>query len=386
MDDKFLNLSMSYGWINRLCSLLKKGQNHNMKIMSYYTEEQNSLISDSYTGIQVKSTESSTSDTDVPHLTTSSSDSPFEDPQITVPVDVIGNVKYDDIVKTTSIRKYEKGYVVGISMRGKSHIKDNLPCQDNHWFETVADGWDLYIVSDGAGSAKYSERGSIANCKLLSKLIRQLLEKNNWVNDGIFPSELEWYIEMRSIFETMRLFYKSKVEELSDGSEIKDFNATALVVLVTPNGLLSAHIGDGRMGYKDDENNWYAIMTPHKGEEANQTLFVTSNWEKLSTPSYKIGGLFIPEVRTIRKKPQVVVLMSDGCEKATWECTMYNEDIGKYADKNTPFAGFLNPLVQALDESDSEENRLMTLQEIISSGTEACVREQDDKTFLMGRY
>ena len=189
---------------------------------------------------------------------------------------------------------------------------------------------------------------------------------------------------MRSIFETMRLFYKSKVEELSDGSVVKDFNATALVLLVTPNGMLSAHIGDGRMGYKNQNNEWCSIMTPHKGEEANQTLFVTSSWDKPTTPSFRVAGLTIPEVRLVKERPQVIVLMSDGCEKATWECTMYNEELGKYADKNIPFAGFLNPLIESLDNGNEE--RFETLKEIISDGTEACSREQDDKTILLGRY
>lgn len=355
--------------------------------MSSYYEEQGSVMSDNYAGIQVKSTDASMSDCGDVNVHTrddSSNDSPFDEQQTVAPVGMTFKEKYDDIAKSTFVCKSEKNYVVGISLRGKSHIKDNLPCQDNHWFESVAEGWDLYVVSDGAGSAKHSERGSLANCKLIGKLVRQLLEKNNWVVENVFPSELEWYIEMRSIFETIHLFYKSKVEEMSDGSVVKDFNATALVVLVTPNGLLSAHIGDGRMGYKDQNGNWHAIMTPHKGEEANQTLFVTSGWDRPSTPSYKICGLSVPEVRIIKEKPQVVILMSDGCEKATWECTMYDEDLGKYTDKNTPYAGFLNPLIHALD--DSEEAKLSTLQDIISNGTEACLREQDDKTILIGRY
>lgn len=313
-------------------------------------------------------------------------DTPFEDSHANASRGTYDTEKSqsDDIAKEISICKPDGSYIVGISLRGKSHIKDNLPCQDTHWFETIDEGWDLYVVSDGAGSAKYAERGSTANCKLIAKLMRQLLENNTWIKENKLPSELEWYIEIRSIFETMRLFYKSKVEEMSDGTVVNDFNATALVVLVTPKGLLSAHIGDGRMGYRDYNNNWHSIMTPHKGEEANQTLFVASCWERPMTPSYKINGLSIPEVRVIEEKPQVVILMSDGCEKASWECVMYDDVLGKYADKNTPYAFFLDPLLQALD--DSKSNRQLTLQEIISNGTDICRREQDDKTMLIGRY
>lgn len=362
------------------CSFIHKEQNLCKDSVSQIAEDSQPLTNSVYTGIQVKTTEP-ISDGD---KSTIVDDNPFDEPQVVVKTDIDNHTQYEDIVKKTSCNLPKGKYVVGLSMRGRLHVRDNKPCQDNHWFESISEGWDLYIVSDGAGSAKHAERGSLANCKLISKLIKQLLEKNNWIEDNVFPTELDWYIEMRSIFETMRLFYKSKVEELSDGSVVKDFNATALVLLVTPNGMLSAHIGDGRMGYKNQNNEWCSIMTPHKGEEANQTLFVTSSWDKPTTPSFRVAGLTIPEVRAVNEKPQVVILMSDGCEKATWECTMYNEDLGKYSDKNIPFAGFLNPLLESLDNTNEE--RFETLKEIISDGTEACSREQDDKTILLGRY
>ena len=365
------------------CSIFQKEQNLGRETMPYITEDSNQVENNVYTGIQIKTTDAITLHNENVE-SCHSNDSPFDEPHDYSERDIVDNVQYDDIVKKTNTTLTNGKYVVGLSMRGKSHIKDNKPCQDNHWFENIHEGWDLYIVSDGAGSAKYAERGSLANCKLISKLIRQLLEKNNWIKDNILPTELEWYIEMRSIFESMRLFYKSKVEELSDGSVVKDFNATALVLLVTPKGMMSAHIGDGRMGYKDWNNEWHPLMTPHKGEEANQTLFVTSNWMNPTIPSFKVSGLSIPEVMVENIIPQVVVLMSDGCEKATWECTMYDDALGKYADKNIPFAGFLDPLVTSLDNVG--EDRFSTLKEIISDGTEACSREQDDKTVLLGRY
>lgn len=365
------------------CSFFHKEQNHGKETMPHIAEDSQHVKNNTNIGTQIKTSDVTILHDDVVE-SSHSIDNPFDEQQNHSERDIVDNSQYDDIVKKTNTTLTNGKYVVGLSMRGKSHVKDNKPCQDNHWFENIHEGWDLYIVSDGAGSAKHAERGSLANCKLISKLIRQLLEKNNWIKDNILPTKLEWYIEMRSIFESMRLFYKYKVEELSDGTVVKDFNATALVLLVTPKGMMSAHIGDGRMGYKDWNNEWHPLMTPHKGEEANQTLFVTSNWEKPTIPSFKVAGLSIPEVMVENTIPQVVVLMSDGCEKATWECTMYNDALGKYTDKNQPFAGFLDPLVISLDNVD--EDRFLTLKEIISDGTEACSREQDDKTILLGRY
>lgn len=351
--------------------------------MSQITDDKLPVVPNVYAGEQNKATDAVTT-TDTGMGSSKVDDIPFDDHQDDINKTDVIDVQFENVIKSTFATLSNGEYVVGLSLRGKAHIKDNKPCQDNHWYENIHDGWDLYIVSDGAGSAKYAERGSLANCKLLSKLIRQLLENKKWIKDNVLPTELEWYIEMRSIFESMRLFYKSKVEELSDGSVVKDFNATALVLLVTPKGMLSAHIGDGRMGYRNQNNEWHSLMTPHKGEEANQTLFVTSSWDKPTIPSYRVSGLSVREVRVVKEKAQVVVLMSDGCEKATWECTMYDETKGKYADKNTPFAGFLNPLVDSID--NTEEEKCSILKRIISDGTEACSREQDDKTILLGRY
>ncbi|MBK7438376.1 MAG: protein phosphatase 2C domain-containing protein [Saprospiraceae bacterium] len=45
-------------------------------------------------------------------------------------------------------------------------------------------------------------------------------------------------------------------------------------------GLICSHIGDGRAGYQDNENTWHSVLEPFKGEEANQTIFITSDiWE-----------------------------------------------------------------------------------------------------------
>lgn len=71
------------------------------------------------------------------------------------------------------------GYVLGFSMQGRSHIMNNIPCQDYHAFEDLGDGWLLAITSDGAGSAREAARGSKANCELAMRLVKQLLDEKN---------------------------------------------------------------------------------------------------------------------------------------------------------------------------------------------------------------
>ena len=273
-------------------------------------------------------------------------------------------------------------YVLGASLRGRSHEMHETQCQDYHAFEYIENGWYILSVSDGAGSARCAERGSKANSTFAIKLIKELLEQKQWVESNYFPSELEWYIESRSIFERIKLIIRTKVSELEGDYVETDFNATLLMAIVTPQGVLCAHVGDGRMGLLTQENEWIATMTPHKGEEANQTLFLQSGWTSPRVPAFNVAGIYVPETRVFVGIPKAIVLMTDGCERASWECSIMDPELGKYVDKNRPYHGFMNPLLDALNETKDDE-KLQLFIDIIDHGTNACEREIDDKTMLL---
>lgn len=276
----------------------------------------------------------------------------------------------------------DSAYVVGASLRGRSHEMHETQCQDYHAFEYIENGWYILSVSDGAGSAKCAERGSKANSTFAIKLVKELLEQKQWVENNYFPSELEWYIESRSIFERIKLIIRTKVSELEGDYVETDFNATLLMAIITPLGVLCAHVGDGRMGLLTQKNEWIATMTPHKGEEANQTLFLQSGWTSPRVPAFNVGGVYVPETRVFVGIPKAIVLMTDGCERASWECSIMDPDLGKYIDKNRPYHGFMNPLLDALNETKDDE-KLQLFIDIIDHGTNACEREIDDKTMLL---
>ncbi|WP_287619538.1 PP2C family serine/threonine-protein phosphatase [Parabacteroides sp.] len=284
----------------------------------------------------------------------------------------------------TSLSLSKKSYAVGVSMQGRSHIRQGIPCQDYHKFEILHDGWYLAIVSDGAGSAKESARGSKANCELASKLIKQLIDEKEWIKNEYFPSEKEWYIETRNIFEIIQALIERKTRQNNDGLEARDFNATLLLALITPKGILTAHLGDGRMGYLSQDGTWKSLMTPHKGEEANSTIFIPNEWNRqYKIPAFRMSDVFIPETFALQENPKVIVLMSDGCENFTWQCMSYDKDRNFYFDANVPFSGFLNPLLDEMNNISDAEDRIKRLVEILNIGTIGGRREQDDRTFLL---
>lgn len=316
---------------------------------------------------------------------------------------------------------------IGFSIQGRSHIVHEIPCQDYHLFSKLADGWYLAITSDGAGSARESGRGSKGSCELAQKMIQTLLKEKKWIEKNYFPTELEWYIEIRNIFELIQLiinnnalrqaeqFKKNLIEKLSilekEANEInddkcyiklkskvddvrrnidkplegRDFNATLILMLVTPEGMLTAHIGDGRMGYLSQQGEWKSLMIPHKGEEASATVFIPNNWNRQQCiPSFQMSDAYLPDVRVIKERPKAFVLMSDGCENFTWRCYTYDQKQQCYKDPNEPHEKFLNPLLQEMKAKVDGTERLNRLIEIINTGTQAGLKEQDDRTILLG--
>lgn len=322
----------------------------------------------------------------------------------------------------------KNGYIVGFSIQGRSHICDGIPCEDYHAYTEIAPGWKLLITSDGAGSARESARGSKANCDMATNFIKQLLVQKGWIEKNYMPTELEWYVEIREIFLAMKGIitvqaakqapqYKASkedalaeleaeiaksedkvvigkleskkqdiIEHINKPLTARDFNATIILMLITPNGMLTAHIGDGRMGYKSKDGKWKALMTPHKGDEASSTVFIPNDWEQNRVPAFTMSNAYLPDVRVVHELPDVVVLMSDGCENITWSCYASNEQTGCYYDPNIPYVGFFEPLLEEMNRDLRPEQRIERLIEIINVGTKAGKAEHDDRTMLFGVF
>lgn len=274
--------------------------------------------------------------------------------------------------------------VVGTSVIGSSHISMNLPCQDNCKYEYLGDGWGIAVTSDGAGSAKHSQVGSNIVAVRAIEYLKKVIEKKEWKTKNILPSEAVWtqhaYNVFHYIYEDLVNFGKAK------GVDHKDLSATVIVLIHTPNGVLSAHIGDGRCGYKDMNGNWKSIITPHKGEEANQTIFITSDF--WSIHNYVMSDVAVPECIVVREPITAFVLMSDGCEHTVWLCNQYDEAKQKYYDPNTPYAKLLDNCCETIiidhNENTPLDERAAKWENFIVAGNKKFETESDDKTLLLG--
>ena len=291
-----------------------------------------------------------------------------------------------EIGEISSAVDVDKWIVVGASVQGNGHIDMEVPCQDSHAYEYLSDGWGIAIVSDGAGSAKLSHKGSAAIVSRTMFHFKNLIAQKEWIAKNLLPSDGEW---MRESYQVLKQVH-GDIRALSQHIECapKDLSATVIVVIHSPQGLLVVHVGDGRAGYMDINGSWHSLITPHKGEEANQTIFMMSDFWNI--PFYEMSGVMVPESIVIQQPVSAFTLMSDGCESTSWLCNQYNEDTGKYFDPNVPYAKFFNDLLETLqsfhEDSIPIEERKEKWFNFIKSGNKSFVKEIDDKTMILALY
>lgn len=274
--------------------------------------------------------------------------------------------------------------VVGASVIGRGHVESNIPCQDSNTYADLGNGWGIAITSDGAGSAKHSHVGSKIVVARSKAYFEQLILGASWYKDNTIPDDLTWsklvFRALKAVRDDLQRFADEKQEKL------ESFAATVIVVVHTPNGLLVAHIGDGRAGYQDQSGTWHSLITPHKGEEANQTIFITSDFWNI--PYYEMSGVSVPETKVIKETVRSFVLMSDGCEHTSWDCNLYDADKGVYYDPNTPHAAFFNPLIETLKELKKNDfpfgERSEKWYNYLDKGNKSFIKETDDKTMILG--
>lgn len=273
--------------------------------------------------------------------------------------------------------------VANISSWGDSHKSLNIPCQDYHAYEPISDGWGIAVISDGAGSAKYSHYASLEIVHNAIRVFKDLVI-GDFIKNQSLPTDREW---SKKAYQSL-VSIKGNLVELCNKNMCNknDLNATIIVVIHSPNGLLVTHIGDGRAGYKNQEGEWFPLITPHKGEYANQTVFLSSDiW---NTAFCEVSGVPVPESIVVREKVSAFTLMSDGCENSAWLCNTYDQIENKYHDPNIPFKTFLDSIVlkvkSHLEFDDNHVNIKKMLYEMIQCGNNYQVKESDDKTLIVG--
>ncbi len=246
---------------------------------------------------------------------------------------------------------------VGASVKGTSHLKSTLPCQDASAYTVMESGVFLAAVSDGAGSASKSDLGAqqAVNQALLALYL-------NLVNE-IPDSGALWAEVLREAFRAAR----DHVFRLpdTDGGEVRDYSCTLTLVIADLDWLVTGQIGDGLAVAQTLHGGLDIIAAPQRGEYADSTFFLTGDHaEDMFSGRVYRQGVDIEPV-------SAVALMTDG---------LTNLAIDR--NRNVAHAPFFAPLLRFPAEINNQETAYDELYRFLSSDR-VNSRTDDDKTLVL---
>jgi serine/threonine protein phosphatase PrpC len=180
------------------------------------------------------------------------------------------------------------------SKRGRSHAHEGRYRDDDFTFiNDTATGWGIVVVADGAGSAKYSRKGSQIACHTVADYFLNANENRFTALDAPVAAFLaDRNDETQKNLSTCFVEHIGKAafaaqaaireESITANAEIRDF-ATTLIFAVMKHfeaGYVigSFWVGDGGIGIFDRGKSAVTVLgTPDSGEFAGQTRFLTQS-------------------------------------------------------------------------------------------------------------
>lgn len=248
---------------------------------------------------------------------------------------------------------------IGACSVGTSHTKSGTECQDRAACLEVRgkDGRSVLIavVSDGAGSAKYSSIGShlVVRCFAFKAV--------TYVRDGGIVDNIKedtirnWLDEIRD---------RISAAARSKDSVPREFAATMIAAVVSDRIATIAHIGDGACVLRRRENQeWEVPSWPAHGEYASSTYFVTDDPQP--NLRFTIIDAGISEL----------AIFSDGLERLALD----------FSD-NRPSEKFFGPMFAPIAVNRAGRNRSLSkaLRSFLDS-PKITERTDDDKSLVLAR-
>ena len=154
--------------------------------------------------------------------------------------------------------------IIQCTVRGRSHIKEDIPCQDKICSMNSGD-FVVSALADGAGSAKLSHFGAERVTQYMCTCMKEGFSEFYDEKDGTaFKHQI-----VSGIISELKELAEEK------GCDVKDLASTLMVVSVKEDKYILLHIGDGVIGYLKKDGLKVA-SAPDNGLFANVTVFTTS--------------------------------------------------------------------------------------------------------------
>jgi hypothetical protein len=268
--------------------------------------------------------------------------------------------------------------VAKASVTGARHVLEGLPCQDNHAFSNFDQtNFAIAVVSDGAGSANHSDKGSLISVEKAVELARKHLPDFNTLQEN---SPEKWRDVCIKIFN--EIYEEIEKYALAHEIAVTELAATIIIMIIADGLLLVGGIGDGRAAFEDMDGKWISCFTPHKGEYINETVFITTIFNSSCPQTEQIFTAFFPmQVKSF-------ALLSDGCENVSFLLRKINEETQEYMEVNEPHEPFFNfncdTIIKMQKIGMTEKEIDEHWASFLTKGNPILAAEPDDKTMILG--
>ena len=238
--------------------------------------------------------------------------------------------------------------IVNHSLQGKSHYKNDIPCQDKTYF-LDSNNIKVASLSDGAGSCKYSHIGAEIATKLCAEYVVENFHdiydnfNNETIGKEIFTkiiNQINLDIEQRTKKKVDQNKQERTIEKYneeinhdsdSDKISVQDYSSTLLFVAFFNDKYIIGHIGDGLIAVNDEKLK--VLSDPDNGETSNSTFFFT----------HKSAEKHLRLKKGRIDKSTTFILMSDG----TYECI--------YDRQEKEFSAALYKFIEWIEEGNQKD-------------------------------
>lgn len=284
--------------------------------------------------------------------------------------------------------------VAGASRRGRSHEHSGSFRDDDMgvWADE-ATGRYVFIVADGAGSAKYSREGSRrAIEEVLAKLDANLTVQL-WESDGDdLPRDGQIAKKLCGLGlfanDKLKSFVEAENQKHPDNKyEIKNFNTTFLIVAAKKDQdgsvrLVSFSVGDGAIAWYTG-SDFGLMCSPDGGEYSGGTRFLTTEsvWKKAREDwtAFCNARVFTRKIAAADVGRLAIFLMTDGVSDPMFETDANLQNLAKWrhlAEDELRGQGGEQAKILDSDTAETKANKMLEWLNFWSVGN------HDDRTII----
>lgn len=147
-------------------------------------------------------------------------------------------------------------YSYGVTQQGACHVKNNIVCQDSHYFKIISKNYAIGAVADGLGSELYTDVASkIAAEKSVAYCIEKIKQNDN----------------KESILKTISESFRYALNEINrtakdNGHDVDQYDTTLALAVYIDGDLYYGNSGDSGIVVLNQDGTYESVTTQQKDE------------------------------------------------------------------------------------------------------------------------